>query len=64
VQNEGTCHVAPQKTESLQRLDSRSPRRTALATNIYIMNDKSERGSDPENFGVRITEFGVVVEKI
>jgi hypothetical protein len=25
---------------------------------------KSERGSDPENFGIRITEFRVVVEKI
>jgi hypothetical protein len=25
---------------------------------------KSERGSDPENFGARIFEFGVVVENI
>jgi hypothetical protein len=28
------------------------------------MNAKGERGSDPENFGARITEFGVVVGKI
>jgi hypothetical protein len=28
------------------------------------MNAKSERGSDSENFGARITEFGVVVGKI
>jgi hypothetical protein len=28
------------------------------------MNAKSERGSDYENFGVRITKFGVVVGKI
>jgi hypothetical protein len=28
------------------------------------MNAKSERGSDFENFGGRITEFGVVVGKI
>jgi hypothetical protein len=34
------------------------------ATNIYIMNSKWERESDPENFGARITEFGVVVGNI
>jgi hypothetical protein len=34
------------------------------ATNIYIMNAKCERGSNLENFGARITEFGVVAEKI
>jgi hypothetical protein len=28
------------------------------------MNAKYERGSDSENFGARITEFGVVVGKI
>jgi hypothetical protein len=27
-------------------------------------NAKSERGSDYENFGARITEFGVVAGKI
>jgi hypothetical protein len=35
------------------------------ATNICMMNaKKSERGSDSENFGTRITEFRVVVGKI
>jgi hypothetical protein len=28
------------------------------------MNPRKERGSDSENFGTRITRFGVVVEKI
>jgi hypothetical protein len=28
------------------------------------MNAQKERGSDSENFGTRITRFGVVVEKI
>jgi hypothetical protein len=28
------------------------------------MNTQKERGSDPENFGAKITRFGVVVEKI
>jgi hypothetical protein len=28
------------------------------------MNAKSERGSDSNNFGTRITEFGVVIAKI
>jgi hypothetical protein len=28
------------------------------------MNAQKERGSDYENFGTRITRFGVVVEKI
>jgi hypothetical protein len=28
------------------------------------MNAQKERGSDYENFGIRITGFGVVVEKI
>jgi hypothetical protein len=28
------------------------------------MNAQKERGSDSENFGTRITKFGVVVEKI
>jgi hypothetical protein len=28
------------------------------------MNAQNERGSDPENFGERITEFEVVVEKL
>jgi hypothetical protein len=32
--------------------------------NRCIMNAKSERGSDSENCGARITEFGVVVGKI
>jgi hypothetical protein len=32
--------------------------------NRCIMNAKSERGSDFENFGARITKFGVVVGKI
>jgi hypothetical protein len=27
-------------------------------------NAQKERGSDSENFGIRITKFGVVVEKI
>jgi hypothetical protein len=27
------------------------------------MSAKSRRGSDPKNFGARITEFGVMVEK-
>jgi hypothetical protein len=27
------------------------------------MNAQKERGSDSENFGTRITRFGVVVEK-
>jgi hypothetical protein len=31
---------------------------------MYIMNLKCERESDHENFGVRMTEFGVVVGKI
>jgi hypothetical protein len=34
------------------------------ATNMCIMNAKGERGSDSENFGERITKFGVVVVKI
>jgi hypothetical protein len=34
------------------------------ATNMYIMNAKGERESDPENFGARITGIGVVVGKI
>jgi hypothetical protein len=31
---------------------------------MCYMNAQKERGSDPENFGTRITRFGVVVEKI
>jgi hypothetical protein len=31
---------------------------------MCIMNAKSETRSDSRNFGVRITEFGVVVGKI
>jgi hypothetical protein len=34
------------------------------ALNTCIMNAKSERGIDSENFGVIITEFRVVVGKI
>jgi hypothetical protein len=34
------------------------------AINICIMNAKSEGGSDSENVGARITEFGAVVAKI
>jgi hypothetical protein len=34
------------------------------ATNMCYMNALKERGSDSENFGTRITRFGVVVEKI
>jgi hypothetical protein len=34
------------------------------ATNMSYMNAQKERGSDSENFGKRITEFGVVVEKL
>jgi hypothetical protein len=31
---------------------------------MCIMNAKSERGIESENFDARITEFGVVVGKI
>jgi hypothetical protein len=31
---------------------------------MCYMNARKERGSDFENFGTRITRFGVVVEKI
>jgi hypothetical protein len=31
------------------------------ATNMCYMNARKERGSDSENFGTRITGFGVVV---
>jgi hypothetical protein len=31
---------------------------------MFYMNAKNERWSDSDNFGVRITEFSVVVEKI
>jgi hypothetical protein len=31
---------------------------------IGYMNAQKERGSDSENFGTRIPDFGVVVEKI
>jgi hypothetical protein len=31
---------------------------------MYYMNAQKERGSDFENFGTKITRFGVVVEKI
>jgi hypothetical protein len=34
------------------------------ATDMCYMNAQKERGSDSENFGTRITRFGVVVEKI
>jgi hypothetical protein len=34
------------------------------ATNMCYMNVHKERESDSENFGTRITGFGVVVEKI
>jgi hypothetical protein len=34
------------------------------ATNMCYMNVQKERESDSENFGTRITRFGVVVEKI
>jgi hypothetical protein len=34
------------------------------ATNMCFMNVRKERASDYENFGDRITEFGVVVEKL
>jgi hypothetical protein len=31
---------------------------------MCYMNAQKERGSDSENFGIRITGFGVVVENI
>jgi hypothetical protein len=31
---------------------------------MFYMNAQKERGSDSENFGTRIIEFGVVVEEI
>jgi hypothetical protein len=31
---------------------------------MCYINAQKERGSDYENFGKRITEFGVVVEKL
>jgi hypothetical protein len=31
---------------------------------MCYMNAQKERGNDSENFGTRITGFGVVVEKI
>jgi hypothetical protein len=34
------------------------------AIDMCFMNAQKERGSDSENFGTRITSFGVVVEKI
>jgi hypothetical protein len=34
------------------------------AVDMCYMNAQKERGSDSENFGTRITGFGVVVEKI
>jgi hypothetical protein len=34
------------------------------AIDMGYMNAYKERGSDSENFGTRITGFGVVVEKI
>jgi hypothetical protein len=34
------------------------------AINLCYMNAQKERGRDFENFGTRITGFGVVVEKI
>jgi hypothetical protein len=34
------------------------------AADMCYMNVQKERGSDSENFGTRITGFGVVVEKI
>jgi hypothetical protein len=34
------------------------------AIDMYYMNAQKERGSNSENFGTRITGFGVVVEKI
>jgi hypothetical protein len=34
------------------------------ATNLSYMTAQKERGSYFENFGKRITEFGVVVEKL
>ncbi len=34
------------------------------ATNMCYMNAQKERGSDSKNFDMRITRFGVVVEKI
>jgi hypothetical protein len=34
------------------------------AINMCYMNAQKERGSGAENFGERITEFGVVVEKL
>jgi hypothetical protein len=34
------------------------------ATNMCYMNAQKERGSDSENFGTRVTGFGVVIEKI
>jgi hypothetical protein len=34
------------------------------AINMCFMNVQKERESDSKNFGTRITEFGIVVEKI
>jgi hypothetical protein len=31
---------------------------------MCYMNAQKERGSDSENYGERITEFGVVAEKL
>ena len=31
---------------------------------MRYMNVQKERGSDSENFGIRITGFGVVVENV
>jgi hypothetical protein len=31
---------------------------------MCYMNAHKERGSDPENFGTKISRFGVVVEKM
>jgi hypothetical protein len=62
-----TCLIDPQRKVGTPRKLGLESNRKIVQVQRYLscyMNAQKERGSDSENFGERITEFGVTVAKI